>query len=216
MTGFGAPRVAPEKADFRPALALPFSLPGSIGRTMTQMTYGDQLKHPNWQRKRLQMLEAAEWRCSRCHCAEVTLHVHHKHYVKGRMAWEYSAEELCVLCEDCHEEEHGLKDRRQSFIARLAFDGPLDAERLIAIAAGAAGEWVAGEELRALLAQYETDYPTDFWRGRAARELLGSQRWIGDDGLRVLAQLAEHNDAFRNEFCALLTKHAVPLQRWDF
>jgi hypothetical protein len=73
---------------------------------MKKMTYAEQLKHPNWQRKRLQMLEAAKWICTCCEATDKTLHVHHKKYVKGRMAWEYDASELEVLCEDCHEAEH--------------------------------------------------------------------------------------------------------------
>lgn len=75
-----------------------------------KLTYGEQLKHPNWQRKRLNMLEAAGWKCTQCDAEENTLHVHHKHYVKGRMAWEYEDAELVVLCDQCHLSEHALKD----------------------------------------------------------------------------------------------------------
>ncbi len=78
------------------------------------MTYKEQLLHPSWQRKRLEMLEAANWECSECGGKEKTLHVHHKQYIKGRMAWEYEATQLAVLCEDCHSEEHksstGIKE----------------------------------------------------------------------------------------------------------
>ena len=70
------------------------------------MTYREQLLHPNWQRKRLEMLNAAGWECSNCGRKETTLHVHHRTYLKGRMAWEYSAEQLAVLCEVCHDNEH--------------------------------------------------------------------------------------------------------------
>ena len=77
-----------------------------IGDDMATMTYKDQLLHPNWQRLRLQMLDAAGWACQCCKTKEVTLHVHHKRYVKGRMAWEYTEDELDVLCKDCHADEH--------------------------------------------------------------------------------------------------------------
>lgn len=53
---------------------------------MEKMTYRQQLLHPNWQRKRLEMLSSAEYRCCNCGDGQTTLHVHHKHYVKGRMA----------------------------------------------------------------------------------------------------------------------------------
>lgn len=74
------------------------------------MTYREQLLHPFWQRKRLQRLEASEWMCDHCAAEENTLHVHHKRYVKGRMAWEYENDELAVLCNKCHLDEHALDD----------------------------------------------------------------------------------------------------------
>jgi hypothetical protein len=73
---------------------------------MTKMTYKEQLLHPNWQRKRLEMLERAGWKCECCDGEETTLHVHHKRYIKGRKAWEYENSELSVLCATCHQEEH--------------------------------------------------------------------------------------------------------------
>ena len=69
-------------------------------------TYRELLKHPKWQKRRLQMLEAAEWKCARCSNTERTLHVHHECYVNGRKPWEYDDSELRVLCELCHENEH--------------------------------------------------------------------------------------------------------------
>lgn len=100
-------RVAPEKAVFRPALP-PHPLPGLSGTDMTKMTYREQLLHPNWQRRRLEMLARAVWMCQRCGDTDKTLHVHHKGYVKGRMAWEYEDQELLVVCDECHAEEHRL------------------------------------------------------------------------------------------------------------
>lgn len=99
-------RVAPEKAVFRPALPVR-SEPALNGATMqTKLTYKEQLLHPNWQRKRLEMLAASNWKCSGCGGTDTTLHVHHKRYIKGRMAWEYDIYELIVLCEKCHATEH--------------------------------------------------------------------------------------------------------------
>lgn len=75
-----------------------------------KLTYSEQLKHPNWQRKRLEMLEVANFECSCCGDKEKTLHVHHRRYIKGRMAWEYEGHELAVLCEDCHKDEHDARE----------------------------------------------------------------------------------------------------------
>lgn len=73
---------------------------------MATMTYKEQLQHPNWQRKRLEMLEASSFACDECGDTETMLHVHHKKYVKGRKAWEYDNDQLRVLCVTCHETEH--------------------------------------------------------------------------------------------------------------
>lgn len=105
MTGFHTARLATEKADFRPALPM-CSMPGLYGADMTKMTYSEQLRHPNWQRKRLDVLNAANFECSNCGDRESTLHVHHKRYVKGRMAWDYAAHELEALCVECHAQQH--------------------------------------------------------------------------------------------------------------
>ena len=92
---------------------------------MKKMSYAEQLRHPNWQRKRLQMLEGANWTCQMCGAKEDTLHVHHKQYFKGRMAWEYAPAELLVLCETCHQYEHDLDDALKLLLARAEYPTPL-------------------------------------------------------------------------------------------
>lgn len=118
MIDFPMARVAPEKAAFRPALPLGF-LPGVNGTHMGKMTYGEQLKHPEWQKKRLRMLESANWECSNCGDKSTTLHVHHRQYFKDRLAWEYDDDELVVLCEPCHSNEHAEMDGLKQMLARL-------------------------------------------------------------------------------------------------
>lgn len=86
---------------------------------MQKMTYSEQLRHPNWQRKRLAMLDSADWTCEKCDAKETTLHVHHKQYIKGRMAWEYEPHELLVLCEECHEDEHFLQDELKTLLSQV-------------------------------------------------------------------------------------------------
>ena len=74
------------------------------------MTYAEQLKHPNWQRKRLEVLGAADFKCSCCGDSNSMLNVHHKQYIKGRKAWEYEVNELQALCDSCHRKEHENMD----------------------------------------------------------------------------------------------------------
>lgn len=83
------------------------------------MSYAQQLKHPKWQKKRLEVLEAAGWACEWCGDTETTFHVHHKQYRKGAMAWEYAREELAALCEKCHSEEHEAKKELDALLAEM-------------------------------------------------------------------------------------------------
>lgn len=119
-----AARVAPEKAVFRPALPM-CSLPGISEMHMGTMTYREQLLHPNWQRKRLEILQRDRYECTNCGDAEKTLHVHHRLYIKGRMVWEYENDELTTLCADCHKTEHALREILNRITAHpeLSIDG---------------------------------------------------------------------------------------------
>lgn len=66
----------------------------------------DQYKHPEWQKKRLKALEAANFTCQCCDDRESQLQVHHKRYIKGRKVWDYDLSLLTVLCDNCHENAH--------------------------------------------------------------------------------------------------------------
>lgn len=68
--------------------------------------YSQKLLDPRWQRKRLEAMQQADFKCETCECADKTLHVHHMEYKKGAEPWEYSFDELAVLCVDCHEQLH--------------------------------------------------------------------------------------------------------------
>lgn len=83
------------------------------------MNFWDQYKHPEWQKKRLESLEKAEWCCQKCYSSENELHVHHRRYIKGRKVWEYSTNELIVLCEQCHKETHEVQDELKELMASL-------------------------------------------------------------------------------------------------
>lgn len=77
--------------------------------TKKQAEYAELLKKPQWQKRRLQMLEKAGWKCVECGAEEQQLHVHHKRYIAGAKPWEYEDEDLAVLCERCHEKAHGIE-----------------------------------------------------------------------------------------------------------
>lgn len=86
---------------------------------MTKLSYSEQLKHPNWQRKRLEVMQGAGFSCENCGDTETMLNVHHRRYVKGRMVWEYELHELQCLCQPCHLQHH---DNRE-LLERLLMNG---------------------------------------------------------------------------------------------
>jgi hypothetical protein len=73
------------------------------------MTYSEKLKDPRWQKRRLEALEGAGWKCQRCSDSTTQLHVHHKKY-KGE-PWDVPQDWLQVLCKPCHDGEHFMQER---------------------------------------------------------------------------------------------------------
>lgn len=65
--------------------------------------YWEKLKDPQWQKKRLEILQRDEFTCVDCGSKDQTLHVHHTYYRRGADPWDYPDESFKTLCEDCHE-----------------------------------------------------------------------------------------------------------------
>ena len=114
---------------------------------MAAMPYWQQLKHPLWQRKRLEVFQRDGFMCQRCCAEDQPLHAHHKLYIKGRMAWEYAADDLTTLCDSCHESEHVELDE---FRQTVAESGLLTAD-LTRVIRGMASSAQAGESARSHL-----------------------------------------------------------------
>lgn len=66
------------------------------------MTYQEKLRDPRWQKKRLEILQAADFACEDCKARDRELHVHHCIYVKDREPWEYNRNTLIAVCDECH------------------------------------------------------------------------------------------------------------------
>lgn len=158
-----AARLATEKADFRPALPMCLYA-GLIGQQMaTKLTYKEQLLDPRWQRKRLEILQRDEFICQVCFDGESTLHVHHKHYHKGRMPWEYEDEELVTLCASCHEGMDEQSTAIKSLFAKLRVDGPYSVDEAIALIAGWADNYCGFD-----LSEFADRSPWNFILGEIA------------------------------------------------
>lgn len=94
---------------------------------MPKQTWYEFLKHPKWQRKRLEIMERAGFECEECGVDNETLNVHHGYYEKGLKPWEYPDETLSCLCEDCHKRIQALCLELKR---RIGLFKPCDLERL--------------------------------------------------------------------------------------
>ena len=66
------------------------------------MKYDVQIKHPLWQKKRLEVLKRESYVCQECESDDKQLHVHHSYYQKGLLLWDYPDDALFCLCAECH------------------------------------------------------------------------------------------------------------------
>lgn len=69
------------------------------------MKHFETQRHPLWIQRRDKYLEDNGTVCVQCGDWEHP-HVHHKSYQNGRAYWDYSDDDLEILCERCHGEFH--------------------------------------------------------------------------------------------------------------
>lgn len=84
--------------------------------------YWKLLQRPEWQRKRLEVFQRADFKCEECGATDNQLHAHHKIYRKGRDPWEYDLGELACPCDACHERWHMLKNTLMEALAALPME----------------------------------------------------------------------------------------------
>lgn len=87
--------------------------------------YSSQLRSPEWQKRRLQIMEMAGFKCQRCDEEAKELNVHHIKYRKGADVWDYPNDQLVCLCNQCHKDTHDVLEFFSEFISRadsLTFD----------------------------------------------------------------------------------------------
>jgi len=83
-------------------------------------SYYEKLKDPRWQKKRLEIMERADFSCECCpNIGNTTLHIHHGYYEKNVEPWEYPNETLWCLCEGCHIEAQTAKEKIYRKIAEI-------------------------------------------------------------------------------------------------
>lgn len=87
------------------------------------MTYGEKLKSPKWQKKRLEILERDKFTCTMCGSKEKQLHVHHKVYIFDKDPWDYEDQFYITFCEDCHFQEECNKSFIKNIIKYNVYKG---------------------------------------------------------------------------------------------
>ena len=90
-------------------------------------TYAEKYRHPNWQRKRLEIMNRENFTCEACGATDKPLQVHHGYYERGKDPWDYQDETLHCFCVDCHLKADELKRLVHKRIATLA---PMGLRRL--------------------------------------------------------------------------------------
>ena len=77
---------------------------------MSKQNYWEKLQHPQWQKRRLEIMEKSGFACSHCETKDVQLNVHHLYYISGREPWQYPDWSLKCLCKNCHKDRHEKSD----------------------------------------------------------------------------------------------------------
>lgn len=91
--------------------------------------YSEKLRHPKWQKKRLEILNRDGFKCRFCRSEEETLHVHHLSYIKGNDPWDYENSSLITLCHACHDYDHDeLNEAKNCIISALRSRGAMSAD----------------------------------------------------------------------------------------
>lgn len=118
---------------------------------MARKPYWELLRDPRWQRRRLEVMELANFACAQCEATDKTLNVHHRIYRKNADPWDYELNELQCLCEDCHEHEHAIRKRIAESMAQMDF---ADLMVLAGYARGVVNRFDDGEVIQVVDGEY--------------------------------------------------------------
>lgn len=69
--------------------------------------YEEQLKDERWNYFRMFIFNVRGRKCEVCGSTK-NLQIHHTRYLKYCKAWEYTCNDVMVLCDTCHKRAHGL------------------------------------------------------------------------------------------------------------
>ena len=76
--------------------------------TQERQSYSEQLEDIRWTAFRTFVFVVKGQKCEQCGSTHY-INLHHTKYIPGRSAWEYTCNEVQVLCRECHEKIHNIK-----------------------------------------------------------------------------------------------------------
>lgn len=96
--------------------------------------YKKLLRDPRWQKRRLEVLNAANWKCEDAGCQrnDSLLEVHHCYYIWGRDPWDYPRDCFIALCGGCHEKRQAIERTIKVSVLQCLRDIPIKRLELIA------------------------------------------------------------------------------------
>ena len=71
---------------------------------MRPSEYGEKLRDPRWQRRRLEIFQRDNWTCQLCSRTDLELHVHHL-FRTTEDPWDEPDLHLLTICKLCHEQQ---------------------------------------------------------------------------------------------------------------
>lgn len=66
------------------------------------LSYYEQLQHPLWHKKRLEILQRDDYKCQICGSNIHKLEIHHLCYFPDLLVWEYDDELMITVCKKHH------------------------------------------------------------------------------------------------------------------
>lgn len=77
-----------------------------VGKLLQQNSHAAQLQTEEWKQFSRDVRREHENGCAICRRCDVQTHVHHLFYEPGLKLWEYSQNDVMLLCAECHKEFH--------------------------------------------------------------------------------------------------------------
>jgi len=71
--------------------------------------YLELLRHPFWQKRRLEVFQRDNFTCQKCTDTLSNLQVHHLYYKFDILPWDYPDDALLTLCDLCHAKAEFIK-----------------------------------------------------------------------------------------------------------